>query len=391
VKRFKRVFIVGIVLSLSISSTTWGKEPATISERINSSLASKAKADAMAHYKRILQLYKSGSLDEVKSEIKKITPKKLLLPRSAQKDLIFIPRTLAGYRPSWWSNMRSSSNVTFKATLWGRPFTANYMPSSKLGIMQTVAVRNGKLVSLVSWRPEMVDNPAPAGGYLAKRHKLSKAALGEAIGWHELGHNYISHFLPLKHVFELYDNHLKLYFHLQEFYADMTSLHHCSPGGRLALMFLRLDGMVRYKESEEHDRAAHAVGAIILANVISYPKKWPSFHFPPSVPPRHIELSTICYLYEQIDTNWTLAADKALRSIIQKFIAANGSKVLRSKGKITLPSRLPFMLMVSDDRKWQTKRDEWVKKKLEIIIKTGRADKPSEVKKRSKGHRINTY
>ncbi|MBT3198989.1 MAG: hypothetical protein HN350_03645 [Phycisphaerales bacterium] len=56
--------------------------------------------------------------------------------------------------------------------------------------------------------------------------------------------------------------------------------------------------------------------------------------------------------------------------------------MLRSKGKVTLASRLSFMLMVSDDRTWQAKRDKWVKTKLEAIIKSGRADKavPAKVK-----------
>ena len=352
---------------------------------------SNAKAEAMAQYKRILECYKSGTLDEVTNEIRKITRQKHFLPRTAQSDLAYIPRTLKAYRPLWWKNMRSSSNVSFKATLWGRTLTANFMPSEMLGGMRPVEIRNGKLMVIVSWRPSMIDNPKPAKGYLAERHKLTKAAIGEAIGWHELGHNYISYFLPLKHVMELYENHERLYYHLQEFYADMTSLYHCSPGGRMALLFTRVDGLERYDESGEHDRAAHAIGALILANVMAYPNKWPSFHFPPKVPDKEIELNTIFYLYEQIDPNWTINEDKAFRLIVQKFISTYGSKVLRMKGMVTLPNRLSFMLMVSDDRTHQKKRDAWVQKKLESLIKSGRADKTAQVKKRAYGYRIEPY
>jgi hypothetical protein len=351
----------------------------------------KSKEEAMAQYKRILECYKSGTLDEVKNEIKKITRMKYLLPRSAQSDLAYIPRTLAAYRPKWWKNMRSSSNVSFKATLWGRRLTANYVPSEMFGGQMPVGIKNGKLVTIVSWRPSMIDNPKPAKGYLARRHKLTKAAIGEAIGWHELGHTYIENFLPLKHVMELYENHERLYFHLQEFYADMTSLYHSSPGGRLALMFTRLDGLARYDESEEHDRAGHAIGALILASVMASPDRWPSFHFPPNVPGKDIELNTVFYLYETIDPNWTIKEDKALRAIIKKFIAAHGAKVLRMKGMVTLPGRIPFMLMVSDDRSHQKKRDAWVKKKLQSIIKDGRADKTDQVKKKSYEYRIEPY
>ena len=73
------------------------------------------------------------------------------------------------------------------------------------------------------------------------------------------------------------------------------------------------------------------------------------------------------------------------------IIAANGAKVLRMKGMVTLPNRIPFMLMVSDDRKHQAKRDAWVKTKLEAIIKAGRADKTSPPKRRSYEYRIEPY
>jgi len=406
--RFGTLLCAGVVASLLAPAATWGRTPvkrgpvktkeAATTESTGDSDASadpkaKAKAEAMAQYLKVMQCYKSGDLDAVPDEIRKITRMKPYLPRSAQADLAYIPRTLKTYRPRWWSNMRSSSNVTFKATLWGRPFTANYVPSDMFGGMQAVDIRGGKLVTVVSWRPNMIDNPKPAKGYLAERHKLANAAIGEAVAWHELGHNYISYFLPLKHVLILYENHSKLYFHLQEFYADMTSLYHSSPGGRLALMFIRLDGLHRYRESEEHDRAAHAIGSLILANVLTAPRKWPSFHFPPKVPDRDVELSAIRYLYEHIDTNWTLTEDKALRLIIKKFIAANGARVLRSKGMVALPSRIPVMLMVSDDRKHQVKRDAWVKKKLEDLIKSGRADKaPAKTPRKSPyEYRIDPY
>ena len=188
-ERYERLLIVGIVLSLSVSATLWAEKPApgsskesvepeiikpSESSKLLLDLKAKSKANAMARYKRILECYKSGTLSEIKNEIKKITPMKLLLPRSAQADLAYIPKTLAGYRPPWWSNMKSPSNVTFKAVLWGRAFTANYVPSDMLGSMQTVDVRNGKLVTIVSWRPHMIDNPKPAGGYLAKRYNLAK-------------------------------------------------------------------------------------------------------------------------------------------------------------------------------------------------------------------------
>ncbi|MCP4376153.1 MAG: hypothetical protein GY794_08280 [bacterium] len=395
--KFTIRMIGAVVLSVSISAIVLAKTPAKQETSSQSDPKAKvdpkaaAKADALVKYKKFMECYKSGSLADIKDELKKVRRVKFLLPRSAQKDIAYIPSTLSKYRPSWWKHMRSSSNVSFQITLWGKRLTANYMPSDEVGVMMPVDIKNGRVVCVVSWRPSMIDNPKAAGGYLAKRHKLAKAALGEAIGWHELGHNYITYFLPAKHVLALYENHSKLFSHLQEFYADLTSLYHSSPGGRLALMFTRLEGLQSYDESEEHDRAGFAVGSIILAKVLASPDKWPSIHFPPKVPSGKIELETLKYIYEQIDPNWSIDEDKAYRAIVKKIITSQGSKIFRSKGKIMLPNKIPFMLMVSDDREYQKKRDAWVKTKLEKIIKSGRADKVPAVKKRSFDTPIEAY
>jgi len=351
----------------------------------------KAAAEALAGYQKALECYKSGTLTDLKDKIGKIGRKKFLLPRTAQRDIAYMMKSLPAYRPVWWKNTRSSSNVSFKATLWGRRLTANYEPSEMPGMQTPVGVKNGKLVVVVSWRPNMIDNPQPASGYLARRHKLAKGAVGEAAAWHELGHNYISYFLPLEHVMVLFENHEQLFHHLQEFYADMTSLYHSSPGGRLALLFTRLESMVRYDEAEPHDRAAHAIGALILSNVLMRPEKWPSFNFPPKVPKKDIELLTILYLYEYIDPKWTIAEDRALREITRKFIAAHGAKVLRTKGTVNLPSRIPLKLMVSDDRSHQKKRDAWVKTKLEALIRSGRAKRPDRISRRPFEMRIEQF
>jgi len=52
------------------------------------------------------------------------------------------------------------------------------------------------------------------------------------------------------------------------------------------------------------------------------------------------------------------------------------------------------MSMASADRTWRKKRDAWVKKKLEVVIKSGRADKVSKVrntKKSLSSYRIDPY
>ncbi|MCP4376152.1 MAG: hypothetical protein GY794_08275 [bacterium] len=375
--KFTMGMISVIVLSISISAMVLAKAPPKDDPK------AEAKAEAFAQYKKLMECYKSGSLTNMKDELKNIRRVKSLLPRQAQLDIAYIPKTLAQYRPPWWRHMKSSTNVSFKITLWGRPLMTNFMPSDSIGKMIPIDIKNGRLRMAVSWRPNMIDNPDPAGGYLAKRHKLTKGAVGESIGWCGLGLNYIVSFMPVKKVIILYENHEKFFIHLQMFYADMTTYYHSSPGGRLAHMFSHLSYLQQYDETSGHDRSGFAIGSIILANVLSAPDKWPGFHFPSSVPTTEIELNTIRYLYEQIDPNWSVNEDKAFRMIVKKVIKSQGSKVLRSKGKIMLPNRIPFMLMVSDDRKYQKKRDAWVKEKLEKIIGSGRADKTRAVTNKS--------
>jgi hypothetical protein len=231
---------------------------------------------------------------------------------------------------------------------------------------------------IVSWKPNLVDSPHPAEGSLAELHEIRKGDLGEVVVWHELGHNYITVFLPLRHAITLYNEHFMLFSHLQEFYADITALYHSSPKARLTTLFLRTDALQWYRESEPHTRGAHAIGSIILATVLENPKAWPSFRLPGKVPQENIELNTIRYLYDHIDTDYSLEEDRALRDMINDWIRRHGEEALRRKGEIILPNKLSMMIMAGDDRKAQSERDAWVADKLKEAIAAGLTDDPEE-------------
>jgi len=222
--------------------------------------------------------------------------------------------------------------------------------------------------------------------------------------WHELGHNYVTNFLPLDQVMQLYMNYMPLFTNLQEFYADMTSLHHCSPKGRLACLMLRLEAIdpspptssprgpgmpsiapaatQRRMEADPHSRATQAIGSFLLNHFLAEPQKWPSIHFPPKVPQSDVERRTILYVYENIDTGWTIAEDRNLRELIRRFMTQSGESVLRKKGLLILPRPLgplsggqSFQLMSSEDQEFRQKRDAWTAEQLEKLIAAGRADK----------------
>ena len=307
------------------------------------------------------------------------------------------------HRPKWWKNCRSTCNKSFKVKIWKKKFVANYVPTGMLG-MQGVFIDpdDGKLKVVVTWRPTYVDsrkkftNEAMEDAYGmwvygAEKHGFKMGTMAETVAWHELGHNYVSISLPQAHVIRLYNNYESLYTHLQELYADVTALYHASTPSRLFTLMFRGDGLRNYDEMECHTRAAHAIGAIILSKVLEQPEKWPSLHFPGKIPEEDVERKTIIYMYRHIDPNWTVQEDMTFRKFIEKWIRSKGDAALRSKGKLTLPNKKIFWIMASDDRDEQPKRDAWVKKKLEALIKSGRADDPEIVKKDTEEDGVSKY
>jgi len=343
-----------------------------------------------AWYDRLLESYMKADWTEFVDLYKQFSKMRLKLSPNQLKDVIYMRKTAAEFRPGWWKHTNSMKNKSFKAQIWKRWFTANYVPSETLGSHQPVEIRNKRLVTTVSWRPTYVDNPKPFSNdnsfYVfipeAKDYDFKLGTMAEVIIWHELGHNYISLNLPLKHVIRLYNEYGLLYSHLQEFYADLTAMYHSSPPGRLFTMRFRLMNMVDYDENNVHTRGcAHAVGALLLSKILDEPEKWPSFHFPGKAPKNDVEPMTIFYLYRHVDPSWTLAEDRQLREFINKWVRTNGESALRRKGRILLPNGQTMMIMAGEDRTYQRKRDQWIKKKLEAIIDAGRADKPDVIEK----------
>lgn len=327
------------------------------------------------YYDRMEASYMAGDWEKFEAMFKSIGKHRSQMKRQQNVNLTKMKRQYPTFEPSWWKSVSSKTNVSFKAEIWGRKFTANYVPSNELGLQAPVGVRGGKMLVIVTWRPGLVNDDRPARGALAEYHGFKQSDIGEVIVWHELGHNYITNFLPLRHVLQLYENHRMLFGSLQEFYADLTAIHHCSPPARRVAMLFRLRELGFYSESEVHTRAAHAIGSIFLAEVMSNPDDWPSIHFPPKVWKENVELNTIAYVYETIDKGWTYEEDERWRQLAEKWIRAHGERALRGKGQIKLGNGLEMKIIASEDRALQKKRDAWVAKKIEELVAKGRADK----------------
>jgi len=349
------------------------------------------REEAAAAYEALAEAYLSNDWDSVEKLRRSIRKHMRFLDRQQRMDVAYIQKNIKDFQPKWWGKCSSSSNISFKAAIWNRPLMANYMPTQMLGAQSVRAKgqirvdRRGRvertitgLDVIVTWKPSMVNSSTPGTGKLAEVHDMKLGELGEVIVWHELGHCYITNYLPMEHVVELYEQHAMLFSHLQEFYADLTAIQHASPKARRIAMILRLEGLDRYDDAEQHARASHAIGSMILFEALENPDDWPSLHFPPSIPSQQVELNTIIYLYEYMDPNWSVKEARALREMAGDFIKRYGEKTLRSKGMVTLPAKYKFSLMAGQDHEHQTGRDAYVAQKLKALIDSGRADTLTE-------------
>jgi len=326
-------------------------------------------------YTAVCDAFMAGETENIRDLVMQAMREARHLTREQRATLTEIRRASPNMPPRWWDRTKSSSNVSFKADMWGRGFEANYIPSDILGMQAAVGVRHNRLVVVVTWRPASVDNPKPLEGWLAAEHGLTEGDLGEVIVWHELGHNYISLNLNVRQAMELYTEHQILFSHVQEFYADLTALRHASPKAARTTLMFRLREMHDYNERDAHTRGAHGIASLLLAEWLANPDAWPMVHFPPEVPRTNTERETIKYIYENFDPEWTPQEYFALQSFIDNWVKRNGDRVLRGRGRVQLPNDLDMMLTEPDDREHQPKRDEWVAKRLAKIIEDGRADK----------------
>lgn len=286
----------------------------------------------------------------------------------------YIARTAGDVRPDWWSHTHSPAETRFKASMWGKAFMARYVPSSALGV-QYVWIEGNQLHVIVTWRPQYVDSDEPLEGWLAEHWGLTKGDLAEVIVWHELGHNYISLHLSARQAVYLYRQHPALATHMQEFFADLTALRHCSGRAAQLVLMFRNNELHRYDRTQAHTRGSHGIASILLVEWMSNPDDWPSINFPNKVPEKDVELEVIRYVYQNMD-KFTINEYIQLKNYIDRWVVRgrNGDRVLREKGRVRLDNGLEYWLLVKDDIDWQQKRDAWVAKRLEKLIADGRGD-----------------
>jgi hypothetical protein len=330
-----------------------------------------APAKPLTFYDKLVQQYMQSHLTELDASLKETRAHDAEMSADQKADIAYIRKAAGEYRPAWWKNTLSSKNITFTATIWGKAFKANFMPSEALGGEMSEPDENGRILTVVTWQPHLVNSAKPLEGEREEAHKLLECDEGEAIVWHELGHNYVAQSLPPDQVKKLYTEYRLLFSALQEFYADMTALYHCSPQGRKAVLMVRTPGLDWNEVNDPHCRAANAIGAWILAQVLAEPAKWPSFRLPAKLPKADVERRVILFMYRHLDTAYSLDEDRNFRESVASFMRTKGASVLKKKGTVTLNNNLDFKLMTAEDRELQTKRDAWVSAELTKGIAAG--------------------
>jgi hypothetical protein len=383
----KRTLSIGAAL-VGTAALLWGflsPEPVAAQADRRPTRAERAE-EAAAAFDRMAEAYLNNDWVGVEETSQELRRTYRLLDPADQRIYRDLSRGYEQFSPDWWEHTMSPAKTEFPAEIWGKRFLARYEPSGALGFQgvratgEYVRTREGyeyKITNLeifVTWKPNLVNNPDPAGGALSKRMGYTLSDLAEVIVWHELGHNFMTGSLSVDVNVELYTNYQLLYSHLQEFFADLTALYHTSPRARRAVLQLRLNELDRYDEAGAHNRAAHGIGALLLADVLKNRDQWPSIHLPPTVPKQQTELNTIIYMYENWEKDWSLDEALRLRELAREFVKERGDKTFRAKGEFDLGNGTSFSLMVSQDRKHQTRRDAWVSKKLAALIEQGKTD-----------------
>ena len=325
----------------------------------------KAATDA---YDKVVEAYLHSRWADLKKAQQAASRQGAGLSATQRADLRYIHKTAPEYRPAWWATCKSTVPRRIVARVWGRGLVANYVPADKPDMSGRVNAM-GRMETTVFWNPSMVDSTTAEKGRTAERHGLTTGDLGEFVVWRQLGLSYVTTALPVKTVMSLFNENKHLYQHLQWFYGNVTSLYHCSPKARRAAMLMHVATLQNVNSAEAYLRSCRALSSLFTAIVLAEPSKWPSVKLPYSVPDQTIEAKTGLALYSSLKPTWTLAEDRAFREALRTFFRANGQRALKGRGLLVLPNRMGFMLMEPDDRKFQAKRDQWVKQQLEKASK----------------------
>jgi hypothetical protein len=152
------------------------------------------------------------------------------------------------------------------------------------------------------------------------------------------------------------------------FRSQLATLYHTTPPGRrygLHIYFAAFYHNKWGKGPMSGTRRANC--AMLLAELLADPSKYPSLKLPRSLPAKHAEMALGQHFKHAIKRGavWTIAEDRAFREALKAFAAANGKAVEKTQ-QVRLPNKLVVHLdPETDNERFRAKRDAWVKERFD--------------------------
>lgn len=321
--------------------------------------------EAQDRYDRIVQSYLKNRWEDLKEALK-APPKDLSgMTRQQRDDLVYVRKAYAECRPPWWDQSKSSGKFAFRPVLWGKTFTVTFDPTDEPGFhMQT---RSGKLELSITWDALELDSTDPPKDHTMTGHGTKQGDMADMSLWINLSTAALMASFSMETLSAVFSNEQDkaTFQRYQLFHGQLAALYHSSPRARHAGMVIYFSGFMKKYGTGATAGTRRAIGSMFLADLLADPSRWPSIHLPSSLPPDNAEGALAEHCIGQIDRNWTLAEDRALRDAALAFYKANVGKQVLKTGKITLPNKLAAMLEPDKDGPFKTQRDAWVMKHFE--------------------------
>ncbi len=343
--------ISGLALPIIMGVSFWcgcvsGAAPATP----KSSVAAPSAASAAALYPQIVKEYLAADWESLAPDLQ--SPDIAAMSKEQQVDVAYIRQAFNEGRPAWWKIVKQGKQVQIRPTIWQHTFAATYNPALANSLQYS---SSGSTVTIaVNWPASDMDSPQPAEHGFTKGDLMDMGVFGTlemAEIWVGLDYGKVSKFSAAAR------SQLDFYV---AFRGNLASGYYGNPRGRRWTAFLSLDAFGDRYATAQNFMVRKPLGALLMAEIISHPEKYPSFRRPRTVAADSAEKTLSAFYMPQFErTLPTFAEDKALRELIKEFSAANGPPVSAS-GKVTLPNKLQMALDPAADADLAAKRNAWL-------------------------------
>ncbi|MGB2822821.1 MAG: hypothetical protein WBF17_17690 [Phycisphaerae bacterium] len=330
--------------------------------------AAAAKEQAAQRYEQIANAFLNSKWAELAEALPVPASQLRYMTPQQRDDVAYVRKTITECRPRWWKAAKGTTEAKFRVTLWGRSMSVAYTPGEKSNVnVQTIG---GQQVIGVSWNPSPIDSEEPAVKSMAA-HGCTAGDLADLTVWRTLANAQLMVSMPIQALAALQKRDKEGFNRYFLFRANVAVLYHCSPRARHAALIACLAAFMDKYGSGPIAGSNRAVGAMLVAEVLAAPAKWPSLPLPQDVPADDAEKAVAVHLKMQVGKAWTIAEDKALREATLAFSGKNNKQVAQY-GKVVLPNKLVFMLEAAKDAPFKAKRNAWVAQQLQKAAKAGK-------------------